>query len=122
MATERAPDAERAIRDWKIGLGARPTVRVEVLRVVYGKRPKLVGVLDELPDEETVMGLFGGGRYRLVVKRADARGRFTYAASATLDLAGDPRPGPVQVDEPADESRVAQLVRAAVHPLERRVA
>jgi hypothetical protein len=112
--------ADRTLREWKNGI-ARPAYRVEILRGAYGRRPKLIAVLDDLPDEETLMESFGGGHYRVVVKRPDSRGRFVYAATATFDVAGDPRPASVHRDE-AEDVRVELLVRTAVERLERRVA
>jgi hypothetical protein len=120
------PDIDQQIHDWKQIISTGPAVRVEILRVQRGKRPVLIDVVDELVDEDTLRELFGGGKYLLRAKKADAAGRYCYAACVSVNLAGEPRSTPPTLGAEPPEARLQEIVMATVEklikPLERRLA
>lgn len=92
---ENDENLDERLRNWAECLNALPPVRIEVFRVspatwegrkVDGK----LGVFDELPDFEDIRSEYGGGKFRLVIKRPDSRGRMVYAGSRTVTIAGTP--------------------------------
>ncbi len=75
-----------------------------------------LGYFDELPDFETIRDHHGGGRFRLVVKKPDSRGRLVYAGCATAAIAGEPRvpeSAPLTTEERSPSLR--SLVEAVVY-------
>ncbi len=111
-----AIEIDADIRRWKATLGGASSVRVQVIRVTpeewAGRKiGGTIGHYDELPEVETIRDDFGGGTYRLVVKRPNRSGRLVYARGGctTVKITGDPL---MPANAPPAESRARRdLVR-----------
>ncbi len=111
-------DIDEEIANWAEGMSATPDVRVEVFRVepktwegrkIDGK----VGSFDELPMWEDVRDEHGGGRFRLVVKRPDPKGRLVYFGCWTIAIAGFPlvpASAPLAFDKDTRDGEVRKIV------------
>ncbi len=88
---------------WLEGLNAENAdIRIELARVepeqavdpATGKMVKCNGHLKSytrLIDEEFIQAKHGGGKYRLIVKKKDDKGRFQYFKAKDIEIGGDPR-------------------------------
>jgi hypothetical protein len=100
---------------WEAAIGARPAHRVEVIRlepkVFEGRRiAGKLATFDYLPEVEDLQGEFGGGRFRLIVKTPDAKGRLVYRLTRTAQIAGSPKV-PTDAELALDEADRDRIVR-----------
>ena len=110
------------VQSWLNTIGDNPSVRVEVYRVFrasakaskYGIK---LGHFDYLPELEDIRGEYGGGKFRLVLKRPDDKGRLLYSACRTVEIAGPPAEQSEAGDR-RDGSRIDKL-EARVQQLEK---
>ena len=115
-------DLDEEIANWAERRSATPEVRVEVFRIepkTWGGRKVdgKVGSFDELPDSESVRDAHGGGRFRLVLKRPDAKGRLVYFGCWTIAIAGlplVPNEAPLAFQTKTRDSEVRSIVLATV--------
>jgi len=117
-----ARDIDDEISIWAEGMSATPEVRVEVFRVdpktwegrkIDGK----VGSFDELPSWEDVRDEHGGGRFRLVLKKPDAKGRLVYFGCWTIAIAGFPlvpASAPLAFDKETRDGEVRKIVLTSI--------
>ncbi len=121
-AMQSTKDVDEEIANWAEGISATPEVRVEVFRVepktwegrkIDGK----VGSFNELPLWEDVRDAHGGGRFRLVLKRPDAKGRLVYFGCWTIAIAGFPlvpASAPLAFDKGTRDAEVRKIVFASI--------
>lgn len=89
-------EAEQSILEYLQELAAEKSIRVTVIREhpkSWGGR-NIEGTLetyDEPISEEEIRELYGGGKYKLVIKSQNAKGSFVYFASRRIRIAGDPK-------------------------------
>jgi hypothetical protein len=77
-------------------LAATMPIRVTLRRTTprLWKGTNISGTIETYEEpitEEMVKEAHGGGKYQLVIKTPDSKGRFVYRANRTIEIAGDPR-------------------------------
>jgi hypothetical protein len=127
---ERDDDME--LLEWKESLGGFPPFRVEVFRVQpkVWKGRRIDGKLDTvhgLPELDDLKSDFGGGTLKLKVKRRDDSGRYVYAGTQIIKIAGPPKTPPdakLAFENEAERDRIVHEIaeRAAKKLFEARLA
>jgi hypothetical protein len=130
MSTEFEDETAAELLEWAATMDGTPAVRVEIYRVspttwrgrqVAGR----LGDYDELPSFEDIRDDHGGGKFRLIVKRPDERGRLTYRLCRTLKIAGSPLlppDAPLAFDAGERDRAVLEIVDQALNPLRLRLS
>jgi hypothetical protein len=92
---KRRPE-EESVRDYLQGLAAQTPIRVTIERLFpksFGGR-HIGGTLDSYDEPiatEEIRDLYGGGKYKLVIKVPNENGSWIYKAARTVEIAGDPK-------------------------------
>ncbi len=109
---------ERTLREIVEAFGDSTAYKIKVTRKspqtvkdrATGKVHTTAGFLEHVEgipiDESWLMDRYGGGKYELIFRDRDAKGRWKYAAQATIEIAGEPdlRALPGAGAEPAPSS------------------
>lgn len=89
-------EVDKSLLDYLTELAAQSPIKVTVIR----EMPKswegrnIEGTLDRYDEpisEEEIRDLYGGGKYKLVIKAPNAKGQFQYVTSRRIKIAGDPK-------------------------------
>jgi hypothetical protein len=115
-------ESRERLREWEEAIGGRPEFRVEISRI----EPKVwegrridgkLGTVDDLPDVEDLQADYGGGTFSLKVKRPDGKGRYVYAVTRTVKIAGPPKipfDAELAFDNGAERDRIVQEIAERV--------
>ncbi len=122
---ETNSELDERIRNWAEGMGSTPSVRIEVYRVSpktwQGRKTDgKLGSFDELPDWEDIRAEYGGGKFRLTIKRPDSRGRMVYAGCRTVAIAGVPfipSDAPIAFEKGERDKAVREIAMATAEKL-----
>jgi hypothetical protein len=125
-------DDDTELLEWRESLGGLPPFRVEVFRV----KPKVwrgrrvdgkLDTVDGLPELDDLQADFGGGTLQLKVKRPDDNGRYVYAGTQIIKIAGPPKIPPdakLAFENEAERDRIVHEIaeRAAKKLFDARLA
>lgn len=90
-------ESEQSILDYLQELAAESPIKVTVIREwpkTWEGKSGVAGTLDthdEPLSEEDIKELYGGGKYKLMIRAPNAKGSFVYKTSKRLTIAGEPK-------------------------------